>query len=356
MKITEIRFQKASFRFAQPMKVAFAVMEGYETLLVKVETDEGLWGLGEAAPLGFVTGDSIGTALCVGQELRELLLGCDPLAMGELHRRMDGRYNYNTSIKAAIDMACYDIAAKRMGVPLYRFLGGEESVLESDVTIGIASPSEMAQKASEWVLQGFRILKIKLGEEIGTDLKRMQKIREAVGKDVTLRVDANQGWTVKDALWIIRELESLGVELVEQPLVAWDEEGMRELTQRTMLPIVADESCHSPMDASRLVRNRAVDGINIKLMKCGGIYQAEKIHAIGEAAGIFCMIGCMGESPVANTAAMHFAAASPNVKKIDLDVVFFASRDERIHGGFTYEGGICTLPQEPGLGIWVDGF
>lgn len=110
------------------------------------------------------------------------------------------------------------------------------------------------------------------------------------------------------------------------------------------------------MDAARLARNRAVDGVNIKLMKCGGIYPAQKVHGIAEANGLFCMIGCMGESLIANTAAMHFAAASSNVKKIDLDVVFFASKDERINGGFTYEGGICTLPKVPGLGITVAGF
>lgn len=150
---------------------------------------------------------------------------------------MDGQYHYNTSIKAAIDMACYDIAAKKMGVPLYRFLGGERNVLESDVTIGIAEPREMANKAVEWTKKGFRILKVKLGEDIRTDLERMQQIRKAVGPNVALRIDANQGWSVKDALQSIRALESIGVELVEQPLAAWDEEGLKELSDRTVLPI-----------------------------------------------------------------------------------------------------------------------
>lgn len=350
MRITDIRFQRASFRFLEPMKVAFATIEEYETLLVKIETDEEIYGLGEAAPMEFVTGDSIETAVCVGQEFRKLLIGTDPLAVSEVHRIMDGRYIYNTAVKAAIDMACYDIAAKKMGVPLYKYLGGSCDTVESDVTIGIASPEEMAEKAGEWVSKGWNTIKIKLGEDIWTDLERVRRIRGRTGSKTSLRIDANQGWSVKDSIRIIREMEPLQIELIEQPAAYWDYEGLKEIRNVSGIPIVADESCHSPMDAAKLASMRAVDGINIKLMKCGGIYHALKIAAVAEASGIYCMVGCMGESRVANSAGMHFAAACRNVKKVDLDVVFF-TEENKITGGFHHTGGSCRLTEKPGIGV-----
>ena len=211
MKITDIQFEKMSFRFAQPMKVAFAEISGMETLFVKIQTDEGLSGLGEAAPLPFVTGDNLDSAWAVGKELREVLLGRDPAAIGGIHRRMDALYHGCGAIKCAIDMACYDIASKAAGMPLYRYLGGETGAVHSDVTIGIGTPDEMAEKALEWIEKGFTILKIKLGEDIETDLARMEAVRRAAGPSISLRIDANQGWSVKDSLRIIPELEELGV-------------------------------------------------------------------------------------------------------------------------------------------------
>lgn len=353
MKITDIAFRKMTFSFNEPFKVAFAVINGYDTLVIKVETDEGLTGYGEAAPMGFVTGDSLDTALVIGKEYRELLIGQDPLAIAGIHGMMDARYSGNTSIKAAVDMACYDIAAKKMGVPLWRYLGGSSPELVTDVTLGMDTPEEMAAKAQEWVDKGFTEIKVKLGEDIKTDLARMQAIRRKIGPGIVLRVDANQGWSVKDAIRIARELEPLDIDLIEQPTPDWDLEGLRRVRDASSIPIAADESCHSPMDAMKLCA--CVDGMNIKLMKCGGIYPALKISSVAEAAGLFCMIGCMGESKIANAAGMHLAAAVPNIRKVDLDVTFFA-KGEQVSGGFSSEGGRCLLSEKPGLGIEIDGF
>lgn len=354
MRITDIRYKKTSFLFQEPFKVAFTVINGYETLVLKMETDEGITGYGEAAPMGFVTGDSLETALAVGREFRELLIGQDPLSVARIHQIMDGEYAGNTAIKAAIDMACYDIAAKKMGVPLWKYLGGSDPDIVTDVTLGIDTPERMAKKAEEWALKGFTELKVKLGEGVKPDTERMRAIREAVGKGVTLRVDANQGWNVKESIRMAKELERLDAELIEQPVPAWDLDGLRRIRDASPVPVVADESCHSPMDALKLTG--CVDGMNIKLMKCGGIYNAQKISAVAESAGVFCMIGCMGESRIANTAGMHLAAALPNIQKVDLDVTFFSKGDE-VTGGFTNEGGHCHLSRTaPGLGIEISGF
>lgn len=353
MRITDIQFERESFGFEKPMKVAFAEIKDMETLLIRITTDEGITGYGEAAPLAFVTGDNLDSAYAVGKELRNVLMGQDPVAIGGIHRRMDALYSGNGPIKCGIDMACYDIAAKAAGMPLYRYLGGDRNTLHSDVTIGIDTPEEMAAKAVEWAEKGFTILKVKLGEEIDVDLERMKAIRKAVGSSIALRIDANQGWNVKDSIRIIPELEKLDVGLIEQPIVHWDFEGLREIKQAVRLPIAADESCHSPMDAARLAAMRAVDYMNIKLMKCGGIYNAIKINAIAEASGIGCMIGCMGESALANVAGMHLAAALDNIREVDLDAVYILS-DERIHGGFDHVGGRVTLWDTPGIGVAID--
>lgn len=355
MKITDIRMKKAEFSFNKPFEIAFAVLYGFETMVLRIDTDEGITGYGEAGPLEYVTGDNLDTCMIIAKEFRKKLIGMDPLAFQEIHSVMDHMYHGHTAAKAAFDIACYDIAAKKAGVPLYKYLGGSDPHIESDVTIGIGTPEAMAEDCLSWKEKGFNILKIKLGHDISSDLKRMQAIREAVGSDLILRVDANQGWSVKDTLQIEPELRKLGIELIEQPVRDTDFEGLKEIARRSLLPIAADESCHLPEDAFRLASMRACDGMNIKLMKCGGIEKAIRINAVAEAAGMFCMLGCMGESVIANTAAMHLAAAYRNITKIDLDITFFSHCDW-ITGGFTSEGGRITLSDDPGIGIKVSGF
>ena len=284
-----------------------------------------------------------------------MLIGRNPLALDEIHALMDGKYAYNTAVKAAIDIACYDIGAKKMSVPLYQYLGGARKTIVSDVTISIGTPEDMASKSAEWVEKGWKHLKIKLGEDIETDAERISAVRAAVGKDVVLRIDANQGWNVKDTVQIAEVLKEKQVELIEQPVAYWDYDGLEEIKRSVSIPVVADESCHLPCDAARLAKQRAVDGINIKLMKCGGIYNAIKINAIAEANNLFCMIGCMGESRIANVAGMHLAAALSNIRKVDLDVTFYTD-SSWIRDGFTNKGGICTLLDTPGIGVTVDLF
>lgn len=352
MRIADIRFDVVEYAFDQPMKVAFGVIDSYSTLLTTVITDDGLTGYGEAAPIGFLTGDTVETSRLIGSEFRDALVGESPLAITAVHATMDAMFAHNTPVKAAIDMACYDIAAKSMGVPLYRYLGGSDPHLVSDVTLGMATASEMAATAAEWVAGGWRHLKIKLGEDPRADAGRVRAIREAVGPDVDLRVDANAAWRVWQAQQILPELSSLGVSLVEQPLAPSDHAGLRLLTAASALPIVADESCFSPADAADLARDRDVDGISIKLMKCGGILPAARIAAVCQANNLFNMIGCMGESRIAITAAMHFAAAAGNVIDVDLDTTFYSGSGP-VSGGFTNDGERCTLLDRPGLGVAV---
>lgn len=354
MVITDIQFGVRKFRFEEPMKVAFATITDMEVCIVKILTDEGITGLGESAPLSFVTGDSLDTVMAVGKDLREVLIGTDPRAIAAVHRKMDELYQGNGAAKAGIDIACYDIAAKAAGIPLYRHLGGDDPRVHSDVTIGIDTPDRMAKKAEEWIQKGFDILKVKLGEDIQTDAERIRAIREVSASNIRLRVDANQGWNVKDTLRISPELERCGVELIEQPVPAGDFEGLKEIRARSGLLIAADESCHGIRDAMRLASMRAVDVVNIKLMKCGGIYPAMKIAAICEAAGLSCMIGCMGESTLGNLAGMHLAAATDIIREVDLDAIYIL-KQESVSGGYDHCGGKAVLWDSPGIGCEVKG-
>lgn len=349
MVITDIQFRIMNFRFEEPMKVAFATITDMDSCIIKILTDEGITGYGEAAPLPFVTGDDLDTVLAVGKQLRNALIGMDPRAIGAIHRVMDRSYSGNGAVKAGIDIACYDIAAKAAGLPLYKYLGGDDPRIHSDVTIGIDTPDRMAEKALMWIDRDFDILKIKLGEDIRSDAERMYAIHEAVSGKARLRVDANQGWSVKDAIRIGSELSVLGVEMIEQPVRADDLMGMKEVRDHSTLLIAADESCHGIADAFKLASMRAADVINIKLMKCGGIYPAIKIAAICEAAGLSCMIGCMGESALGNLAGMHLAAALDIIREVDLDSVYILEQ-ETVRGGFNHRGGRAVLPDTPGIG------
>ena len=354
MVITDIQFEVRSFRFEEPMKIAFATIVDMQTCIIRVLTDAGITGYGEAAPFSYVTGDNLETVISVGTEMKKALIGVDPRALGKVHRIMDSMYAGNTAVKAGIDIACYDISAKAAGVPLYRFLGGDEPHVHSDVTIGIDEPARMAEAAKSWVDKGFDIIKVKLGEDIGTDAECIRAIRERVGENITIRIDANQGWSVKDTVRISRVLDGLGVGLIEQPVPAHDFEGLAEIKRKSDVLIAADESCHSAFDAARLAAMRAVDVVNIKLMKCGGIYNALKIAAVCEAAGIPNMIGCMGESTLGNLAGMHLAAATDNIREVDLDSVYILKQED-IYGGYDHEGGRVTLWDAPGIGCIVKG-
>lgn len=353
MKITRVKTEKLKLELLKPIKVALGTIEHSETMLVKIETDEGLVGFGEGSPIEFVTGETIDTALSVTKLLGEEILGYDPVTIGKLHHVMDRTIQGNPSAKAAIDMAIYDICSKKMGVPLYKMLGGYRDCFETDITILIDKPEQMAKEAAALVGKGFKILKIKVGLEAQEDIERIKEIRKAVGSEIKIRVDANQGWNVAEAIMVINEMEKYKLDAVEQPVASWNRQGLAEIKKKVHVPIMADESVFTPQDALELVGNKAIDFLNIKLMKCGGIYKANMINTIGETAGVECMLGCMLESNIALTAAASFIAANRNVTRADIDSTMHI-KENNIKGGIRIENGVVYLPEIPGLGVEVD--
>ncbi len=353
MKIAKIETDYIHIPLARPFKTALRTVEAVHDLVVRITADTGEVGYGEAPPTAVITGDTLGSIRCAIEEfIAPSLLGMDVEDLDGIMARLHGCILKNTSAKAAVDMAIYDLYAKQLGRPLYKVLGGRRSSLETDLTISVKPVEEMVADWLAAVAQGYRILKVKVGKEGLADVGRLEAIRKAVGPDIALRVDANQGWTAKQAVRIIRAMEDKGldIDLVEQPVPAHDFAGMQLVTGAVSTPILADESVFSLEDAIELIRGRAADLINIKLMKTGGIYNALKICAVAESYGVECMIGCMLESKLAVSAAAHLAAAKGVITRADLDGPGLCSIDPYI-GGPEYCAGRISMPEAAGIGI-----
>ncbi len=353
MKIARIDVDEIFIPLARPFKTALRTVENVEDIIVRVTADSGETGYGEAPPTAVITGDTKGGIRCAIEEfIRPALLGMEIENLDGIMHRLHTCMVKNTSAKAAVDMAVYDLYAQRFGAPLYQMLGGCRDTVETDITISVNPVPQMIEDSLEAVRQGYRILRIKVGKEGLADVARIASIREAIGGGIRLRVDANQGWTAKEAVHIITAMEEKGlnIDLVEQPVPAHDLDGMRAITKAVATPILADESVFSPEDAAEIIRTHAADLLNIKLMKTGGIWQALKICALAEIYGVECMIGCMLESKLAVSAAAHLAAAKRIITRADLDGPSLC-RIDPYEGGPVYENGIIRMTEAPGIGI-----
>lgn len=354
MKITDIKFEKLRIKLKKPVVVSFGVIEYGESIILKIETDEGYCGFGEAAPLAAVTGEVLDNVLSVLLMFKKELIGKDPLDIETIHTIMDRIIIGNTSAKAAIDIALYDIKGKIMNVPLYKVLGGFDSKVQTDITISIDKPEKMTIEALERVKEGFRILKLKAGINPEDDIEAVKLIREAVGESIRIRIDANQGWNVNSSINTIKKLEEFNVDAIEQALPHWDLDGTAYIRNKSNIKIMIDESLHSPIDAIKAIKKNAVDTFNIKLMKSSGIYPAIKINNIAEASGVNCMLGCMLETRIGITAAANLIASKKNITEADLDSFMFCEESKSISGGFVMDGDIMNLINKPGLGIEVN--
>jgi L-alanine-DL-glutamate epimerase-like enolase superfamily enzyme len=334
---------------SKPYRISLGVIDSADNLLVRIQTSSGLYGLGEAAPIAAIAGETQATCYAASGLLARLLIGKEALAVEARLAELDAALHGNHTVKSAFDMALYDLLGKHAGLPLYALLGGERRPIVTDLTIGIDSPEAMAREALAATVQGFPAVKAKLGSGWAADVARMRAVRGALGPDVPLRIDANQGWDVPAAIAALNAMAPLGIEYCEQPVAAWDVEGLAAVRQRSPIPITADEALMDHHDAFRLACRAACDYFNIKLAKAGGIAHALKINAIGEAAGIRCMIGSMTETRLGLSAAAHLAAARPNIAFANLDTNFFHLEDP-VTGGIAFERGVISLPDAPGHG------
>ncbi|WP_201714608.1 dipeptide epimerase [Rossellomorea arthrocnemi] len=352
MHIQSIHVQSETLPLKKPFKTALRTATEVENIFVSVQLEDGLLGVGAAAPTLAITGESkesietilktVLTPLLLGQDIRNI----HHLSL-IIHRSCVG----NTSAKAAMEIALYDALCQHLNLPLYQLLGGRTNRLTNDMTVSVGTIEEMRTDACQIIKDGFSILKIKVGKDWVQDIERIKAIREEVGNDVSIRVDANQGWTPRQAVPIIQALEQADtrLELIEQPVHASDIDGLKFVKQHVNTPIMADESLFSPQDAWRLMKEDAVDFLNIKLMKTGGIRRAIQIADMAEAANIPCMIGSMMESATSVIAAAHIATAHPNIQKIDLDAPLWLANQD--FDGIEFIGDEVHLTSLPGLGL-----
>ncbi|HXS88261.1 MAG TPA: dipeptide epimerase [Steroidobacteraceae bacterium] len=354
MKITDIRFNMLRVPLKTPFKTALRTVDSIEDVIVQVHTDTGHVGYGEAPATAVITGDTHGSIVeAIKKYIGPRIVGEEIANLNRITQLIQGSLEKNSSAKAAVEIAIYDLFGQLYNAPLYKMLGGGDPVITTDITISVDYIDKMVADSINAVERGFESLKIKVGKDIGVDIERVKAIYAAVEGRALMRLDANQGWTAKQAVFALQTLEDAGVrlELVEQPVKAQDLEGMKFVTERVHTPIMADESVFGPTEVIELIRMRAADIINIKLMKTGGLSNA--IH-IADICGMYemeCMIGCMVETSVSVSAAVHLAVAKANViTKVDLDGPSLCQFNPVV-GGVIFNESEISVTQAPGLGI-----
>jgi muconate cycloisomerase len=358
MKITQI--ETIPIQIPINLKRAIKGARGYHTaspfLLVKIHTDEGITGLGEVSGTpGWSGEDQVTAAHFIKTLLAPLLIGADPTEVERLGSRLHSGLAGHPFTKAALEMALWDILGKLVGLPLYRLLGGPfRDFVPTKFSVSGLEPQQAAEIASWAVSEGFRFIKVKVGLEPEKDIARVKAVRNAIGPDVRLGVDANGGWSPRVAIQTIRRLYEYDIYFVEQPVPSLDVAWLADVRQQVQVPIIADESVYSLQDAMAIVRAGAADVLSIYIGKGGGIGPARKIAAVAEAAGLTCTVGSNLELGIASAAMIHVAMATPAIGAEDFpcDILGpFLYEDDLLTEALPILGGMARPFERPGLGV-----
>ncbi len=340
-------------------KMAIGTTLHQENVILRLFTDDGVEGLGEAPHMVGVSlkGESPSTVLSM---LRERLLpavwGKNPLDIEGIQQAMDAAVPWNLRAKSAVNLAAYDLVGKALGTPVYNLMGGQvRDAVPLSWSIPITDYDAGTKEAEEMVGRGWRILKLKLGHpDLSHDIEMVRRIRETVGPAIRLRVDANQAYDVKSAVRVARRLERYEVEFFEQPVAWWDLDGLAEVSRATEIPIMADESATTTLDALEIAKRRAAQILSIYISSSGGILNAKKMADIGATAGIAGYVGGALESVIGAAAGLHFAASTPAVTYgCELGGQFLL-KDDIAATPLVFKEGSLKVPEAPGLGVALD--
>jgi L-alanine-DL-glutamate epimerase-like enolase superfamily enzyme len=353
VKIKETVIYKFSIPM-HPFTIATGTMHSAQNIFIRIHTDADIYGVGECSAFPMIVGETQATCFEMAKDFAAIWKNKEALDLVERMTELHYFTAFNSTIKSAFDMALHDLAAKRKGQPLYQFLGGRKKQLETDLTIGIDSPSRMAATALNFKNRGVRIIKIKLGKDPSEDVERVKQIRSAVGDSIILRIDANQGWTYEGAVLALTGMGPYDIQFCEQPMRHWDDMKLPALRKLSPIAIMADESVFDHFDAERLINAGACDHVNIKFAKSGGILEARKIHDVCASHQTTCMMGGMLESRIALTAFGHFALASDQVVFYDMDTCMLGHKVDPVNGGVRYNGFHLEIPDRPGIGADAD--
>ncbi|MED3984205.1 dipeptide epimerase [Peribacillus simplex] len=354
MKITAIHLYAIHLPLKEPFVVSYHTYEFMPSILVKIETNEGFIGYGEGVADEHVTGETLeGTYQVLKNTLGPILLGRNPFEIERLHDLMDKAIYGAPTAKAAIDIACFDIMGKKLGQPVYQLIGGRYHD-EFPIThvLSIAPPEKMAEEAAAMVEKGYQSFKMKVGTNVSEDVARIQAVRSLVGDNIAIRADVNQGWRNSAVTLVaIDQLRECQLDWLEQPVAADDIDGMVEIKSKSTIPLMIDEGLKGTREMREIIQKRAADKVNIKLMKCGGIYPAIKLAHQAELAGLECQIGSMVESSIGSAAGFHVAFSKKVITSVELTGPLKFSRDV---GDLSYDVPYIRLTEEPGLGVSIN--
>ena len=354
MKIQKIKIWKENLELTKPYTVAYHTMDTVENLFVYLEAENGLYGIGSGSPSMFVTKENINESLAtLNDTLEDLLKGKDLRHLNAHLQILPTHFSAFPAARAAIDIALHDLFTKYLEIPMIKYLGRSHRGLLTSITIGIKSLEETLEEGEEYVKNGFKIIKLKTGQEVEKDIAVFSKLREKVGPHIKIRIDANQGYAPEDLLHFIQQTQSFDVEFLEQPFPPGKLDKMLQLPINVRKQCAADEDLHSPKDAIKMAVAPQPYGVyNIKLMKCGGINPALQIAQTAHLHQIDLMWGCMDESIISITAALNAAMASPATRYLDLDGSLDLARDI-VKGGFILKDGALYTNDRPGLGVEI---
>ncbi len=350
MKIKTLEWFRLDMPLAVPYTIAYETVDQTTNIILKLTTDMGITGWGCAAPDLSVTGENPEDVIfAIKTVISGMLEGENPFQIArithDLKKQLPG---YSSSI-AMVDMALYDIMARKAGLPLYRLLGGFRDAIATSITIGILPLDETIEEAKRHLKNGFSILKLKGGLNPAEDIERVLKLRECLGDDFLLRFDANQGYTFDQSIEFIDKIKTANLEIIEQPTSEKKDQRLGRVTQNVEIPVMADESIKTLGDAFRLASNDLIDMINIKLMKVGGLFESQHINSVAKAAGMEVMVGCLDECALGISAGLHFALSRSNIEYADLDG-HLDLMDDPFSGLFLLKEGILYPKDDDGLG------
>ncbi len=349
--IKEVSVEAVNIALDEPFTIAIGTKYNIENVIITLTLENGITGYGEAAPLEPVNGENQATALATLESCRDYLKGKDVSEFIRISRHLKSVFHAQVTARCAVEMAMLDAWTKSLGLPMYKFFGGLENMLETDYTVDIVAPGTARQNAAKLAGKGYRVLKTKVGKSLTEDIDRILAIMDGA-PDCGITLDANQGFTPPEAVHFLEELEKNNIRPVmfEQPVVKHDLAGMRFVKDHTSIPVGADESVFSSGDAVNIVRTGCADVINIKLMK-SGIVEAMDIAAIARSANIQLMVGCMIETRLALGCAVHFAAGTGGFRFIDLDPHLTPEQDI-FTGGPEFKDPLYSLNEEMrGVGV-----
>jgi L-alanine-DL-glutamate epimerase-like enolase superfamily enzyme len=350
VKISNIECIRLDLEMKTGYTIAYESIEAASNVLLKITTSDGLTGWGCAAPDMEITHETADEVIAnINNLVIPLLQGQNPFQIIRFHETLKGQNPQMRSTLAMVNIALYDLMARKAKLPLYQLLGGFRDKIQTSITIGIEPMEVTRSLAREFWQQGFRILKLKGGLDLEEDIEKIRKLREDFGSELVLRFDANQGYSVEQSVKFVERTKEAGIEILEQPTAYGNDEAMRKVVEGVDIPVMADESIRSLPDAYRLSKHNSIDMINIKIMKVGGLTEAQHINSVAKAAGMEVMVGCLDECALGISAGLHFALSRPNVEYADLDghLDFI---DDPTSGLFTIKNGWMYPDDKAGLG------